>query len=131
MRTFKVQGLVLDKALLAEEERIVEMETRALLDKTLELGDGDPAVGTVRAFEAGVLDSLLAPYRGLKGEIMIVRDGFGAMRYLDHGRLPLPNEAIVYNRERLALRAAREGREPDYEMLVDDINAISDGGLLP
>lgn len=131
MRTFKVQGLVLDRTQLAEEERIIEMETRALLDKALELGDGDPAIGTVRAFEAGVLDSLLAPYRGLKGEIMIVRDGFGAMRYLDHGRLPLPKEAIAYNRDRLALRAKREGRPPDYEMLVDDINAISDGGLLP
>jgi len=131
VRTFKVQGLVLDRTLLAEEERIIEMEARALLDRTLELGDGDPARGTVRAFEAGILDSLLAPYRGLKGEIMIVRDGHGAMRYLDHGRLPLPVEAIAYNRERLALRAAREGRAPDYEMLVADINAISDGGLLP
>jgi len=131
MRTFKVQGLVVDKTLLAEEERIIEMETRALLEKTLEIGDGDPAKGTVRAFAAGILDSLLAPYRGLKGEIMIVRDGYGAMRYLDHGRLPLPREAVAYNRELLALRAKREGRDPDYEMLVADINAISDGGLLP
>ncbi|MDP6346082.1 MAG: methylaspartate mutase subunit E [Alphaproteobacteria bacterium] len=131
LRTFKVQGEVLDRTLLAEEAAIIEMEARALLEKTLELGDGDAAKGTVRAFEAGVLDSLLAPYRGLKGEIMIVRDGHGAMRYLDHGNLPLPAEAIAYNRERLATRAAREGRAPDYEMLVDDINAIAEGGLLP
>ena len=130
-RTFQVQGSILDERLLAQEERIVEMEARALLEKSLELGDGDPAVGTVRAFEAGVLDSLLAPYRGLKGRIMIVRDGSGAMRYLEHGGLPLPQEAIDYNRERVAMRTALSPGTPDYELLIADIHAIAQGGLLP
>ncbi len=38
---------------LAEETAVIDEETRCILDRTLELGDGDIAVGTVRAFEAG------------------------------------------------------------------------------
>lgn len=129
-RTFEVQGPILDVDQLQEEEHIIELEARALLDKSLELGDGDPALGTVRAFEAGALDCLLAPYRGLRGNIMIVRDGAGAMRYQEHGDLPLPQEAIDYNRSRLEARHRRDPGKADYELLIDDINVIAAGGLL-
>lgn len=90
----------------------------------------EAAVETVRAFEAGVLDSLVAPFQGLKNQILVVRDAQGAMRYLDHGNLPLPPEAVEYNRERIGERARRERREADYEMLIDDIQANAEGGLL-
>jgi methylaspartate mutase epsilon subunit len=129
-RTVQVQGSILDPEQLAQEEHIIEIEARAMLDKSLELGEGDPALGTVRAFEAGALDCLLAPYRGLRGEIMILRDGTGAMRYHRHGRLPLPQEAVDYNREQLDRRLRREPGKADYELLIDDINVIADGGLL-
>ncbi|MGH2967530.1 MAG: methylaspartate mutase subunit E, partial [Solirubrobacteraceae bacterium] len=37
------------------------LEARAILDAVLDLGDGDPVRGTIRAFEAGVLDEPAAP----------------------------------------------------------------------
>ncbi|MFB6311083.1 MAG: methylaspartate mutase subunit E [Salinirussus sp.] len=124
------KDLLLDEDAMEREMAMIESAARAILDKTLALGDGDPAIGTVKAFESGVLDSLLAPWRGLRNDIMIVRDGTGAMRYLDHGNLPLPEEVVNYHRTRIDERAEREGREPSYEMLVDDVEAPAEGGLL-
>lgn len=122
--------LLLEEDAMELELEMVESAARAILDKALALGDGDPAVGTVKAFESGALDSLLAPWRGLRNDIMIVRDGTGAMRYLDHGNLPLSEEVVEYHRERIDERAEREGREPSYQMLVDDVEAPAEGGLL-
>ncbi|MCL2171927.1 MAG: methylaspartate mutase subunit E, partial [Defluviitaleaceae bacterium] len=34
----------------------IERETRAIIERTLDMGDGDIAIGVVRAFEAGVID---------------------------------------------------------------------------
>ena len=45
------------------EKALIERETRAIVDKALEMGDGDAALGTVRAFEAGVLDVPWSPSR--------------------------------------------------------------------
>ncbi|MBI3964087.1 MAG: methylaspartate mutase subunit E [Chloroflexi bacterium] len=124
------QRLSLDRVALAEEERIVELEARAILDRTLEMGDGDVAIGIVRAFEAGVLDSILSPSRFARGELMVVRDRQGTMRYLEAGNLPFSREVLEYNREKIAERERAEGRTADYEMLVDDIDATAAGRLL-
>ena len=39
------------------EAEMQEQETRAILDRVIELGDGDVVAGTIRGFEAGVLDT--------------------------------------------------------------------------
>ncbi len=46
---------------LTQEREIILKETRQILDKTLELGEGDFALGAVRAFQAGVIDVPFAP----------------------------------------------------------------------
>src|SRR5262249_11795399 len=38
------------------EKELIRREVRAIVDKVLEMGEGDVAVGTIRAFAAGVLD---------------------------------------------------------------------------
>lgn len=43
------------------EVELIKREVRAVMNKVLELGNGDIAIGTVRAFEAGVLDVPFAP----------------------------------------------------------------------
>ncbi|HBC37451.1 MAG TPA: methylaspartate mutase subunit E, partial [Porphyromonadaceae bacterium] len=63
-------------AVVAESEIILK-EMRCILEKVEELGKGDYAVGTVAAFEAGVLDVPFAPSRYNAGKVMPARDNVG------------------------------------------------------
>ena len=51
------QNIDLQTKEIDEEARFAELEIRAILDKTLEMGDGDIVVGCIKAVEAGVLDN--------------------------------------------------------------------------
>ena len=109
---------------------MVEKETRAILDKVIELGDGDVAIGAVRAFEAGVLDQTFATTCRTLRKVLGVRDAQGAIRYLDHGNLPLSKEIINFHKEKIAERSKKEGRKIGYDSLVGDIYAPSRGRLI-
>lgn len=123
------QRLPESEELAAERDMIVRF-TRAILDRTLELGDGDIARGAIRAFEAGVIDVPFAPSRYNLGRVMPVRDNSGAVRFLDFGNLPVPDEVREFNNATLAERGKREGRDPGFQMVVDDIYAIGKGMLV-
>ncbi|NLD52710.1 MAG: methylaspartate mutase subunit E, partial [Clostridiales bacterium] len=98
--------------------------------KTLELGEGDIAIGTVRAFQAGVIDVPFAPSRFNAGKIMPARDNHGAVRFLDTGNLPFTPEIKEFHREHIAQRAAHENRAVSFQMVIDDIYAISKSCLV-
>lgn len=115
---------------LFDEIEIIKKETRTLIEKALELGEGDIAVGAERAFEAGTLDVPFAPSRVNAGRIMPVRDNSGAVRLLDFGSLPIDQEVREYHREKIAQRGQSEGRDPSFQMVIDDIYAISKGMLV-
>ncbi len=106
------------------EARMYELEIRAILDRVIELGDGDVAVGAIRAFEAGVLDEQFSTARGAARKCMMVRDAQTCWRYLDHGNLPLPKEVVEYHKEKIAERAEKEGREIGYEAIIEDVLAV-------
>jgi methylaspartate mutase epsilon subunit len=112
------------------EAEMVEQETRAILDRVIDLGDGDVAVGAVRAVEAGVLDQPFAASQRTARRVMGVRDAEGAVRYLNHGNLPFTNEILEFHREKIAEREKVQGRKVDYDTVVSDIVAISRGSLL-
>ncbi len=97
---------------------MIEAEVRAVVDRTFEMGEGDLAVGIVKAMEAGVIDTQFSPYKYLKGEVMVVRDAQGAMRYLNSGNIPLPPEVKEYHRAKLAQRKARGGKKSDVELII-------------
>jgi len=103
---------------LRNERDMIEREVRAVVQKILELGDGDVAVGSCRGFQTGVIDTMFSPYRYLKGKVRVVRDADGALRYLDHGLMPLPPEVIEYHRERISRREAKEGTRADVRWIV-------------
>jgi methylaspartate mutase epsilon subunit len=103
---------------LAQEKRMLELEARAILDRTLELGDGDVAVGACRAVEAGIIDVQFSPWRRIKGDVLSVRDAEGAFRYLDAGSVPLPPEVREYHRMKLAQREAKEGTKADLDWVI-------------
>ncbi len=115
---------------LVEELAITEAETRAILEKIYDLGEGDWAIGAVRAFAAGVLDVPFAPSRCNLGKVMPVRDQNGAVRFLDFGNLPFDAAIRDFHRQRVAARAAAEERPVGFQMVVDDIYAISKGMLV-
>ena len=121
---------MVDDSVLREEVEQIKREVRCILEKTLELGDGDIAVGTVRAFQAGVIDVPFAPSRMNAGKIMPARDHFGAVRMLDCGNLPFTKDIKDFHREKIAQRAKLEGREVSFQMSIDDIYAISKSRLV-
>ena len=115
---------------LEQEMQVISDETDCILERTLELGEGDAARGTVRAIEAGVIDVPFAPSRYNAGKIMPARDNNGAVRLLDTGRLPLSEKLIAFHRDMIKQRADAENRGVSFQMVIDDIYAISKGRLV-
>jgi methylaspartate mutase epsilon subunit len=112
------------------ESRMIKAETQCILDKVFELGEGDLAVGAVRAFEAGVLDIPFAPSINNQGKMMPARDNEGAIRYLEFGNVPLAQDIKEFNRNKLEERAMFENREVSFKMTIDDVYAVSRGVLI-
>lgn len=123
------QRMPTNKALEAEME-IIKAETTCIFDKTLEVGKGDLAVGTVKAFESGIIDIPFGPSKYNYGKMMPARDNDGAVRYLMTGNVPFTKELLDFNRERLEERAKFENREVGFQMTVDDIFAVGKGKLI-
>ena len=112
------------------EEKMTEMEIRAIIDKIVELGDGDLAVGYVKAVEAGVIDTPFCPNVNIKDNVLGVRDSQGALRYLEFGNIPVPEEVKKFHREKVLQREKAEGRKMDYMVAVEDLWSLSKGRLV-
>ncbi|WP_319371038.1 methylaspartate mutase subunit E [uncultured Ilyobacter sp.] len=115
---------------LDAEMALIKREVKAILDKVSELGNGDLAVGTVKAFEQGVMDIPFAPSIFNAGKILPARDNQGRIRYLEVGNIPFSQDIIDFNRKALEERAASEGREVGFQMTIDDIFAVGKGKLI-
>ncbi|WP_018236311.1 methylaspartate mutase subunit E [Ensifer sp. BR816] len=115
---------------IAQEMALIEREVHAVMDKVIDLGQGDIARGAVRAFEAGVMDIPFAPASVNAGRLTPVRDNNGAIRVFDQGSIPLPADVIAFHKEKIAERAAAEGRDASFKMVVDDVRAISASKLI-
>ena len=109
-----------------DEKELIKREVRPVVDRTLELGDGDVAVGTVRAFEAGVLDVPWSPNRGCKSRVMPARDADGYLRILDAGLMPFPRDVMELHEAKLKQRAAREGVAFGHELAVSSVYEIAE-----
>lgn len=120
----------LDTDDVRREKEIIAAETRCIVDKCFELGEGDLAVGTIRAFQAGVLDIPFAPSRHTAGKMLPARDNNGAIRILNAGGLPLTQDLLDLNREKIEERAKFENRDASFQMVIDDVYAISKGTLV-
>jgi methylaspartate mutase epsilon subunit len=115
------------------EREVLVAETRAIVDKVLEAGDGDVAKGTMRALEAGLLDVPWSPNRECRSAVMPARDAEGYIRMVDTGELPLPAEIKAYHRERLEAAAAGSGRAYGPDLAIDSVYELSEdiAKLLP
>ncbi|MBQ9843643.1 MAG: methylaspartate mutase subunit E [Oscillospiraceae bacterium] len=117
-------------ASLEDEKEIIRRETRAIVDKCFELGNGDIAVGVCRGVEAGVLDVPFAPCRANAGLMLPCRDNDGAVRILNTGNLPFDAELKAFHAAKINERAKAENRKASFQMVIDDVYAIGKGRLV-
>lgn len=130
-----VVTLLQDQAMPDSEELIretnqIKKEVKSLIDAVLKLGDGDLAIGTVKAFDQGVIDVPFAPSRFNKGAILPARDNEGYIRILEFGNLGFNDEIKQFHRQRIKERADFENREVSFQLTVDDVYAVSQGTLV-
>ena len=119
-----------DSKALTDEINIIKAEVKCMLDETLKLGNGDWAVGTVKAFETGVIDIPFGPSDANAGKMLPARDNEGFIRYLETGNIPLSKDLLDFNKQKFEERAKFEGRDVSFQMVVDDIFAVSRGRLV-
>jgi methylaspartate mutase epsilon subunit len=120
----------LDIAAVERERAVIEREVDCILKKAFELGKGDVKEGAVAAFESGVLDVAFAPSVQCRGKVLPMRDNEGCIRLFNHAGIPFDNDLAAYHRERLEQRAKFEKRSICFQMITDDIYAISKGQLV-
>jgi methylaspartate mutase epsilon subunit len=125
----KDQKMPLSDALIIEKEQI-KKEVNCLMDRVFELGDGDLAVGTIKAFELGVIDVPFAPSKQNQNKVLPARDNEGCVRILEFGQLGMTEDIKQFHRAKLDERAKTEGREITFQMTVDDVYAVSMGEMI-
>ncbi len=109
-----------------DEKELIRQEVRAIVDKVIEMGDGDIAVGTVRAFASGALDIPWSPSRFVKSRVMPARDADGYLRILDAGDMPFPPDILAIHTEKLQRRSARDGVAFGPELAVQSVYELSE-----
>jgi methylaspartate mutase epsilon subunit len=124
IKMLRGRTLPIDSA-MKEEMEVIRAEACAIIDKALDLGEGDIAMGAVRGFQAGIIDVPWAPNKNVKGKVIPVRDAQRAIRYLEFGELPFSKEIKQYHREKLQQRERKENKKLDYETAMFDITEIS------
>ena len=132
--TKQVINMYADQSLQSDqverEKEIIRQETRCIVDKCFELGNGDIAVGVCRAVESGVLDVPFAPCRANAGLMLPCRDNNGAIRILNMGNLPFTQELKDFHAAKINERAQAENRKPSFQMVIDDVYSIGKGRLV-
>jgi len=121
---------VLQSDKVEEEKEIIRQETRCIVDKCFELGNGDIALGVCRGVEAGVLDVPFAPCKFNRGLMLPCRDNNGAIRILNPGNLPFSKDLLDFHAGKIAERAQAENRKPSFQMVIDDVYSIGKGRLV-
>lgn len=119
-----------DTSDIAQEAALIEAEVHAVMRQIFQLGQGDVARGVVAAFKQGVMDVPFAPALANAGKLTPVRDNFGAVRIFDVGNVPLPDDVLTFHRDKISERSVAEGREASFDMVVDDVRAISASRLI-
>jgi methylaspartate mutase epsilon subunit len=130
LNVIRGQDIDLKMREIDEEAVIAEIEIRAIMDKLLEIGDGDIVVGCLKGVEEGIIDSCFSPNKQVRDLVMGIKDIHGAIRWKEFGNLPLPEEVKEFHRAKVAEREKAEGRKMDYDVLIQDFWAFSKGQLI-
>lgn len=115
---------------LQEDIDQIKKEVDSLIHAIVEVGHGDLAQGTVKAFKNGLIDVPFAPSELNAGKIMPARDIDGKIRILEFGNLAFNDEIKKYHMTKLQERADKQQRDFSIHMVIDDIYAVSNGNLV-
>ena len=127
MAIYLARGMRIDELPeFARECDLITREVVPVVDKVLEMGDGDVAIGIVRAAAAGVLDIPWSPNRFVKSAIMPARDADGYLRILSPGLMPFPRDVLEVHEAGLRRRAEREGLPYGDELAVQSVYELSE-----
>ena len=74
IRFVQQQNFLINQEDLQREEATIINQVRAIIERVLQFGNGDVALGTVRAFEAGILDVPFSPSQYVKGKLVCIKD---------------------------------------------------------
>lgn len=107
------------------EKNMILKEATLIIEKVIELGDGDIALGCIKALDLGVIDHPFSSSFYTAGKVLPTRDIHGRVRYLDCGNLPFTKEIIEYHREKVNERRKTEHLEKDYMLMLQDISTYS------
>jgi methylaspartate mutase epsilon subunit len=107
------------------EAKMIEIEVRAILEKSLEAGDGDILTGLCMAVECGWFDTMVSPWKHVKGKVRYIRDAANAVRYFDTGNVPIPKEAKEYNDAKLREREEKQKIKLTFDTVVNDLQFAS------
>ncbi len=105
---------------------LIRREVVPVMDKLLEMGDGDAALATVRGAAAGVLDIPWSPNKHVKSRIMPARDADGYLRILDPGDMPFARDVLEVHEAGLRRRAEREDVPFGHDLAVSSVYEISE-----
>lgn len=119
-----------DTEQVQQEVQLLTTEVRTVLDQVFDLGEGDVARGAVNAFQAGVIDVPFTPSICNRGKLLPIRDDHGAIRIFQNGAVPMADDVLAFHREQIQKRAKAEKRKLCFQMVIDDIYAISKGRLV-
>jgi len=122
--------VAIESPLIKEEMTIIENETVSIMEAVLALGNNDFGLSALRGFEAGLIDVPFAPAQCNANKVLPARDNNGAVRFLDFGNLPFDEQIKDFHRQKLKERAEIERRDVSFQMVIDDIYAVSKGHLV-
>lgn len=81
--------------------------------------------------ELGVLDQPYSTSQRVLSKVLGVKDATGAARFYDFGNLPFDDEIKNFHRCKITEREKILGKKIDYDIVVKDLTAVSDGAILP
>ena len=110
----------LDEALSALLDEALAREHAARTPREY-LGASRLGAACERALQYEFAQAPVDPGRELPGRVL---------RIFEVGRVPLPDDVLAYHKEKIAERAKAENRAPVFQMVVDDIYAISKSKLI-
>jgi len=108
----------------------IKKEVNSILNHVFILGEGDLAIGTVKAFENGIIDIPFAPSKYNSGKLLPARDNDGCIRILEFGNVGFDEEIKEFHYKKIKERADLENREVSFQLTIDDVCAVSSGQLI-
>jgi methylaspartate mutase epsilon subunit len=118
LKTFSIAG-ALDSVGIEAEVRLLESETRSILQAIFALSGDAFWESVYRAFQLGYLDVPFSPHADNANRLLSMRDDNQSIRIVDAGSVPI--SAADLENERLLLQTRADRSQKTYQQLLTDI----------